>query len=61
MRPQITANEVQKEYVARVAGVFPEGPIEAAAPLLYDGKEGRSIVEVRGAATWQGPPYGVGL
>ncbi|GAQ83120.1 hypothetical protein KFL_001360170 [Klebsormidium nitens] len=45
-RQDITANEVQKEYVARVVGVFPEGPVEAAAPLLYDGKEGRAIVEV---------------
>lgn len=36
-----------------MVGVFPENPVEAAAPLLYDGKEGRAIVEVRGAATWQ--------
>lgn len=52
-RCQITANEVQKEYVARVVGVFPEWPVEANVPLLYDGKEGRSIVEVRiHIATW---------
>ncbi|OVA17432.1 RNA-binding S4 domain [Macleaya cordata] len=45
-RQQIEAGEVQKEYVARVIGVFPEKQQVVSANVNYNAREGRSTVEV---------------
>ena len=33
MEVQISSREVQKEYVARVVGEFPEGPVVCEEPI----------------------------
>ncbi|KAJ6837144.1 RNA pseudouridine synthase 7 isoform X1 [Iris pallida] len=45
-RQQIEAGLVQKEYVAKVLGSFPEGEQVVNANVNYDAREGRSSVEV---------------
>ncbi|GBG64859.1 hypothetical protein CBR_g48327 [Chara braunii] len=44
-RKDVQGGKVEKEYFARVIGVFPEEEVEVSAPVLYDPKEGHSIVE----------------
>uniref|UniRef100_A0ACD5WXC3 Uncharacterized protein n=1 Tax=Avena sativa TaxID=4498 RepID=A0ACD5WXC3_AVESA len=45
-RQQIEANLLQKEYVAKVVGVFPEGELSVDANVKLNAREGRSTVEV---------------
>ncbi|KAK1271591.1 RNA pseudouridine synthase 7 [Acorus gramineus] len=45
-RQQIEAGMLQKEYIAKVIGVFPEGEQIASANVHYNAREGRSSVEV---------------
>ncbi|KAF7061528.1 hypothetical protein CFC21_068215 [Triticum aestivum] len=45
-RQQIEANLLQKEYVAKVVGVFPEGEQTVDANVNFNAREGRSTVEV---------------
>lgn len=45
-RQQIEAGVVQKQYIAKVAGVFPEGELVVDENVYYDAREGRSTVEV---------------
>uniref|UniRef100_A0A8R7QKU6 Pseudouridine synthase RsuA/RluA-like domain-containing protein n=1 Tax=Triticum urartu TaxID=4572 RepID=A0A8R7QKU6_TRIUA len=42
----IEANLLQKEYVAKVVGVFPEGEQTVDANVNFNAREGRSTVEV---------------
>ncbi|KAG0570465.1 hypothetical protein KC19_6G164400 [Ceratodon purpureus] len=49
-RQEIEAGVVQKQYVAKVKGVFPAEEVELNAAVLYDPREGRSSVEVRAPA-----------
>eukprot|EP00252_Welwitschia_mirabilis_P003842 TRINITY_DN13913_c0_g1_i1.p1 TRINITY_DN13913_c0_g1~~TRINITY_DN13913_c0_g1_i1.p1 ORF type:complete len:504 (-),score=89.39 TRINITY_DN13913_c0_g1_i1:392-1903(-) len=44
-REEISAGKVQKEYIAKVIGIFPEGQVEVNANVVYDPREGRSTVE----------------
>ncbi|PKA56912.1 RNA pseudouridine synthase 7 [Apostasia shenzhenica] len=44
-RKQIEAGLLQKEYIARVVGVFPEGEQVVDANVNYDAREGKSLVE----------------
>ncbi|XP_024385994.2 RNA pseudouridine synthase 7 [Physcomitrium patens] len=46
-RQEIEAGVVQKQYVAKVKGVFPAEEVELNAAVIYDPREGRSSVEVR--------------
>ncbi|XXG41648.1 hypothetical protein AAC387_Pa01g2074 [Persea americana] len=45
-RQQIEAGEVQKEYIAKVVGVFPIGEQVVDANVIYNAREGRSSAEV---------------
>ncbi|XP_044494285.1 RNA pseudouridine synthase 7 isoform X2 [Mangifera indica] len=45
-RQQIEAGKVQKEYVAKVIGVFPEGEQVVDVNINYDARAGRSTAEV---------------
>uniref|UniRef100_A0A7N0TG37 RNA pseudouridine synthase 7 n=1 Tax=Kalanchoe fedtschenkoi TaxID=63787 RepID=A0A7N0TG37_KALFE len=45
-RQQIEAGLVQKQYVARVVGVFPEGEQVVKANIEYNAREGKSTAEV---------------
>ncbi|CAM8914798.1 unnamed protein product [Rhodiola kirilowii] len=47
-RQQIEAGLVQKQYVARVVGVFPEGEQVVNANVDYNAREGKSSTEVEG-------------
>ncbi|MCL7035767.1 hypothetical protein MKW94_003161 [Papaver nudicaule] len=46
LRQQIMAREVQKEYIARVIGVFPEKQQIVSANVDHDAREQRSTAEV---------------
>ncbi|GAB4860381.1 hypothetical protein Ancab_035539 [Ancistrocladus abbreviatus] len=46
-RQQIEAGLVQKQYIAKVVGVFPEGEQMVDANVNYNAREGRSTVEVQ--------------
>ncbi|KAJ0052890.1 hypothetical protein Pint_01234 [Pistacia integerrima] len=46
-RQQIEAGKVQKQYVAKVIGVFPEGEQVVDVNINYDARAGRSTAEVR--------------
>ncbi|KAK3158031.1 hypothetical protein QOZ80_2AG0131960 [Eleusine coracana subsp. coracana] len=54
-RQQIEAGLLQKEYVARVIGVFPDGEQTVDANVNFNAREGRSTVEVSDDAG-KGPP-----
>ncbi|KAK3154191.1 hypothetical protein QOZ80_2BG0187420 [Eleusine coracana subsp. coracana] len=54
-RQQIEAGLLQKEYVARVIGVFPDGEQTVDANVNFNAREGRSTVEVSDGAG-KGPP-----
>ncbi|KAL5543838.1 hypothetical protein UlMin_007622 [Ulmus minor] len=45
-RQQIEAGEVQKQYIARVVGVFPEDEKVVDANINYNAREGRSTAEI---------------
>ncbi|XP_057857535.1 RNA pseudouridine synthase 7 isoform X2 [Cryptomeria japonica] len=45
-RQEIEAGKVQKEYVAKVKGVFPAEEVEVDANVFYDAREGKSTTEV---------------
>ncbi|KAM6570388.1 hypothetical protein CsatB_018373 [Cannabis sativa] len=45
-RQQIEAGQVQKQYVARVIGVFPEHEKVVEANINYNAREGKSTAEV---------------
>ncbi|KAJ0988778.1 hypothetical protein J5N97_007134 [Dioscorea zingiberensis] len=45
LRQQIEAGLLQKEYIAKVVGVFPEGEQVVNANVDYNAREGRSTVE----------------
>ncbi|XP_031112492.1 RNA pseudouridine synthase 7 [Ipomoea triloba] len=45
-RQQIESGRVQKQYIARVLGVFPEDEQVVNANVNYNAREGRSTVEV---------------
>lgn len=45
-RQQIEAGLLQKEYIAKVVGVFPEGEQVVDANVNYNAREGRSSIEV---------------
>ncbi|XP_031277327.1 RNA pseudouridine synthase 7 isoform X2 [Pistacia vera] len=45
-RQQIEAGKVQKQYVAKVIGVFPEGEQVVDVNINYDARAGRSTAEV---------------
>ena len=47
---QIEAGLVQKQYVAKVVGVFPEGEQVVDANVDYNAREGRSTAEFYGSA-----------
>nr|ADE75868.1 unknown [Picea sitchensis] len=42
----IEAGKVQKEYVAKVKGIFPTEEVEVDANVAYDAREGRSTTQV---------------
>ncbi|KAJ0112608.1 hypothetical protein Patl1_01277 [Pistacia atlantica] len=46
-RQQIEAGKVQKQYVAKIIGVFPEGEQVVDVNINYDARAGRSTAEVR--------------
>ncbi|XP_050257535.1 RNA pseudouridine synthase 7 isoform X2 [Quercus robur] len=48
-RQQIEAGLVQKQYIAKVIGVFPEDEIMVDANIDYNAREGRSTAEVENA------------
>lgn len=48
-RQQIEAGLVQKQYIAKVIGIFPEDEITVDANVDYNAREGRSTTEVRNA------------
>ncbi|KAL2935561.1 RNA pseudouridine synthase 7 [Bienertia sinuspersici] len=50
-RQQIEAGAVQKQYIAKVVGVFPEGEQVVDVNVNYDAREGRSTVEVGDGCT----------
>lgn len=45
-REEIEAGKVQKEYVAKVIGIFPTEEVEVDANVAYDAREGRSTTEM---------------
>ncbi|KAJ4850137.1 hypothetical protein Tsubulata_000612 [Turnera subulata] len=45
-RQEIEGGLVQKQYVARVVGIFPEDEVTVEANINYNAREGRSTVEV---------------
>ncbi|KAH9293099.1 hypothetical protein KI387_000796, partial [Taxus chinensis] len=45
-RQEIEASKVQKEYVAKVKGVFPVEEVEVDANVFYDAREGKSTAQV---------------
>ncbi|GAA0144182.1 RNA processing factor [Lithospermum erythrorhizon] len=45
-RQEIESGKVQKQYIARVIGVFPENELVMNANVHYNAREGRSTVEV---------------
>lgn len=45
-REEIEAGKVQKEYVAKIRGVFPKEEVEVDADVAYDAREGRSTTQV---------------
>ncbi|AQK71230.1 RNA pseudouridine synthase 7 [Zea mays] len=49
-RQQIEAGLLQKEYVAKVVGVFPDGEQTVDANVNFNAREGRSTVEISGGA-----------
>ncbi|XP_039789745.1 RNA pseudouridine synthase 7-like isoform X4 [Panicum virgatum] len=49
-RQQIEAGLLQKEYVAKVVGVFPDGEQTVDANVNFNAREGRSTVEIGGGA-----------
>ncbi|KAH9555030.1 hypothetical protein CY35_08G093600 [Sphagnum magellanicum] len=46
-RQEIEGGCIQKQYVAKVKGVFPADEVEVNAAVIYDAKEGKSSVKVR--------------
>ncbi|XP_062223249.1 RNA pseudouridine synthase 7 isoform X3 [Phragmites australis] len=49
-RQQIEAGLLQKEYVAKVVGVFPDGEQTVDANVNFNAREGRSTVEINDGA-----------
>ncbi|KAI4336356.1 hypothetical protein L6164_014892 [Bauhinia variegata] len=49
-RQQIEAGLVNKQYIAKVVGEFPEDEQVADANINYDAREGRSVAEIRDSA-----------
>ncbi|XP_054822205.1 RNA pseudouridine synthase 7 isoform X2 [Prosopis cineraria] len=49
-RQQIEANLVQKQYIAKVVGEFPEDEQVVDANINYNAREGRSTAEVKDSA-----------
>ncbi|KAL6634451.1 hypothetical protein ACP70R_027122 [Stipagrostis hirtigluma subsp. patula] len=49
-RQQIEAGLLQKEYVAKVVGVFPDGEQTVDANVNFNAREGRSTVEISDGA-----------
>jgi hypothetical protein len=45
-RQEIEGGCIQKQYVAKVKGVFPADEVEVNAAVIYDAKEGKSSVKV---------------
>ncbi|CAL9192116.1 RNA pseudouridine synthase 7-like isoform X1 [Musa acuminata AAA Group] len=46
LRQQVEAGLLQKEYIAKVIGVFPEKEVVIDANICYNAREGRSFVEI---------------
>ncbi|KAL9266077.1 hypothetical protein AKJ16_DCAP21070 [Drosera capensis] len=55
-RQEIEAGLVQKQYVAKVVGIFPEGQQVVNANVNYDHREGRSRFEIRVHLQYTGHP-----
>ncbi|XP_020253537.1 RNA pseudouridine synthase 7 isoform X2 [Asparagus officinalis] len=57
-RQQIEGGLLQKEYVAKVVGLFPEGEQVVNANVNFNAREGRSSVEIRVHLQYTGHPIG---
>ncbi|KAG0474971.1 hypothetical protein HPP92_014657 [Vanilla planifolia] len=55
-RRQIDAGLLEKEYIARVIGIFPDGEHAVNANLCYNAREGRTSVEIRAHLQYTGYP-----